>query len=152
MSKIRNGYVITFSIVLAFFIFHTTSNAEVSANPLIENRDEPNIRVEELENRLKRLEPPEPVNIIELPFESEAKKRYPSQTISISEVMEKGTKIHFDIIKNIPDYKRPVYEKLWHSTYGVADGVIFLYDWGSLAVVRTSLILNESLQDVTIGI
>jgi hypothetical protein len=118
MSKIRNGYVITFSIVLTFFVFYTTSNAEVSANPLIENRDEPIKRVEELEKRLKRLEPPEPVNIIEFPFEAEVEKRYPSQTISISEVMEKGTKIPFDVIKNIPDYKRPVYEKLWHSTFG----------------------------------
>jgi len=32
--------------------------------------------------------------------------------------MEKGTKIPFDVIKNIPDYKRPVYEKHWHSTVG----------------------------------
>jgi hypothetical protein len=71
-----------------------------------------------LEKRLKRLEPPEPVNIIELPFEAEVEKQYPSEAFPISQVMDKGTKIPFNEIKNIPDYKKPVYEKLWHSTYG----------------------------------
>lgn len=118
MSKIRYGCVIIFSILLTIFVFHTSSNAEEIVNLYIENMDEPNKRAEELEKRLKRLEPPEPVNIIELPFEAEAEKRYPSQTISISEVMDKGTKIPFNVIKNIPDSKRPVYEKHWHSTVG----------------------------------
>jgi hypothetical protein len=119
MSKIRNGYVIIFSILIAIFVFHTSSKAKESVNLKIENTDEPNKRAEELEKRLKRLEPPEPVNIIELPFKAEAEKqRYPSKTVPISEIMDKGTKIPFAVIKNIPDYKRPVYEKLWHSTYG----------------------------------
>jgi hypothetical protein len=118
MSKIGNWYVIIFSVLLAIFLFHVSSNAEQSVNLHIENTDQPNKRAEELEKRLKRLEPPEPVNMIRLPFEAEAEKRYPSQTVPISEVIGKGTKIPFNLIKNTADYKRPVYEKLWHSTYG----------------------------------
>jgi hypothetical protein len=118
MSKTRNGYVIIFSILLTIFVFHTSSYAKETVNHHIENMDEPNKRAEEMQKRIKKLEPPKPVNIIELPFEAEAEKRYPSQTISITEVMDKGTKIPFVTIKNIPDYKRPVYEKHWHSTYG----------------------------------
>jgi hypothetical protein len=102
MSKIKKGYVTIFFILLIIFVFYPSSIAEGTVNLRIENMDEPNKRAEELEKRLKRLEPPEPVNIIELPFEAEAKKRYPSQTISISEVIDKGTKIPFslNLVKN----------------------------------------------------
>jgi hypothetical protein len=57
MSKKRNGYVIIFSILMAILVFHTSSSAEESVKLHIENTDEPNKR-EELEKRLKRLEPP----------------------------------------------------------------------------------------------
>ncbi|MEV5027948.1 hypothetical protein MRBLPE1_003565 [Paenibacillus sp. LPE1-1-1.1] len=55
--------------------------------------------------------------MVTLPWEIETEKHYPINTIPISEVMDMGTKIHFNVIKNDSNYKRPVYEEHWHSTY-----------------------------------
>jgi hypothetical protein len=65
---------------------------------------------------LKHLEPPEPTSIIKSPEEVETEKYYPSDTVPIPVVMDKGTKIHFNFIKNNLNYRRPVYEEHWHST------------------------------------
>jgi hypothetical protein len=117
MSKIRNGYTVISLIILAMLVFHTTSNAEVSAHLNLEITDKPNKRSEELEKRLKNLEPPKPIQLKQLPWEEEAEKHYPSDTLPVPAVMDKGTKILFNIIKNDPNYERPVYEEHWHSTY-----------------------------------
>lgn len=82
MSKISYGLVITLSMILAFSISFTTSNAQESPRSPVRN--------------------------------SEEEKYYPLDTIFITEVINKGTKIPFHIIKNDPDYKRPVHEKYWH--------------------------------------
>jgi hypothetical protein len=117
ISKIRNGYVIFFSILLTISVFYTSSNAEESVDLHLENTNDPNKRAEELEKRLKNLEPPEPIQLKQLPWEAEVEKHYPSQTVPIFEVIDKGKKIPFDRIKNIAEYTRPVYEEHWHSTY-----------------------------------
>ncbi|WP_199624771.1 hypothetical protein [Paenibacillus alkalitolerans] len=114
MKKVRSGLVIVISIVLVISVFHTS---DASSSPRSHHTDEPNNRTEELQKRLKNLEPPEPVTIIGLPYQAEAKRLYPSQTVPIPEVINQGTKIPFDVIKSIPEFKRPVYEKHWHSTY-----------------------------------
>jgi hypothetical protein len=44
MSKIRNGYTVISLIILAMLVFHTTSNAEVSAHLNLEITDKPNKR------------------------------------------------------------------------------------------------------------
>lgn len=117
MSKISNGSVITLSMMLALSVSFTTSNAQGLPKSQVSNSEEGNKQVERLENRLKQLEPPEPITIVEPTEEAEAEKYYPLDTISISEVINKGTKIPFNILKNDLNYKRPVYEKHWHSTY-----------------------------------
>jgi hypothetical protein len=74
MSKIRIGYVFIFSILLAMFVPHTSSNAKESVGLHFENTDEPNKRAEELEKRLKQLEPPEPTQLNKLTWEAEVEK------------------------------------------------------------------------------
>lgn len=117
MSKVSNGYVITISILLASSMFFSSSYAQGLPNSHSSDSEDVNKQVEELEKRLKQLEPPEPTSIIKSPEEVETDQYYPSDTIPIPEVMDKGTKIHFNVIKNDPNYNRPVYEEHWHSTY-----------------------------------
>lgn len=117
MSKISKGSLITLSMLLAISLSSSTSNAQEIPKSQLSHPEEKNKQVERLENRLKQLEPPEPITIVDPPEQVEAEKYYPLDTISISEVINKGTKIPFRMIKNEPDYKRPVYEKHWHSTY-----------------------------------
>lgn len=75
-------------------------------------------QVKELEFRLKQLEPPHPVTIIQSPEEVAAEGHQPEDVQAIPRVIKEGMSIPFQIIKDDPDYKRPVYEKYWHSTYG----------------------------------
>jgi hypothetical protein len=117
MSKVRNGYILIISIILVFSVSFTSSYAHGLPNPQVNDSEEVNKRVEELEKRLKQLEPPKPIQIVKEPEEVEAEQYYPSDTMTIPEVMDKGTKIHFNIIKNDPNYERPVYDEHWHSTY-----------------------------------
>jgi hypothetical protein len=53
ISKIRNGYVIFFSILLTISVFYTSSNAEESVDLHLENTNDPNKRAEELKSDLK---------------------------------------------------------------------------------------------------
>ncbi|MDQ8739415.1 hypothetical protein [Paenibacillus sp. LHD-38] len=119
MSKVRHGYVLrkSISILLIFLVSFATSYAHGLSDSHSKDPEEVNKRVEDLEKRLQQLEPPKPTTIVTLPWEIETEKHYPSETIPISEVLDKGTKIHFNVIKNDPNYKRPVYEEHWHSTY-----------------------------------
>lgn len=75
-------------------------------------------QVKELEFRLKQLEPPKPITIIQSPEEVAAEGHKPADVKAISRVIQKGTRIPFQSIHNDPGYKRPVYEQHWHSTYG----------------------------------
>ncbi|MDQ8738702.1 hypothetical protein [Paenibacillus sp. LHD-38] len=117
MSKVSNVYMITISILLTFSVFFSSSYAQGLPKSHANDSEEVNKRVEELEKRLKQLEPTEPTSITNSQEEVEAEKYYPSDTIPIPEIMDKGTKIRFKVIKNDPNYKRPVYEEHWHSTY-----------------------------------
>jgi hypothetical protein len=116
LSKIKNGYI-ALSILIAIFVFNSSSVAVEPVNPDIETKDETSKRVEALQKRLEQLEPPEPINIIDLPFETEAEELYPSKTVPILKVMDRGTKIPYNVIKSLPEYERPVYEEHWHSTF-----------------------------------
>lgn len=117
MSKIRNRNFLVFSVLLASTLCQINTHAEESVNLPLNNKEESKNQTEELEKRLKSLEPPIPIHMDELPFEANLKKLYPSQTVPIRDVIDKGKKISFSVIKNLPDYKRPVYEEHWHSTY-----------------------------------
>lgn len=70
-----------------------------------------------LEQRLDQLEPPEPVSIKVPPWEADAAKFYPTNTVPITEVMSKGTRIPFTTIMKETDHVRPIYAENWHSTY-----------------------------------
>jgi hypothetical protein len=117
MSKVRHGYFlrILMSVLLTFLV--STSYAQGLSTSQSKDPEDENKCVEDLEKRLQQLEPPKPTKIATLPWELETEKHYPINTIPISEVMDKGTKIHFNVIKNDPNYKRPVYEEHWHSTH-----------------------------------
>jgi hypothetical protein len=117
MARLRKGYVITVFILMTFSVSLTTSYAQGLPNSQISDSEVVNKRVEELEKRLNQLEPPKPTTIVKAPEEVEAEKYYPSDTLPIPAAMDKGTKIRFNIIKNDPNYERPVYEEHWHSTY-----------------------------------
>ncbi|MFZ3590103.1 hypothetical protein ACOI1C_12675 [Bacillus sp. DJP31] len=71
--------------------------------------------IEKLENRLKHLEPSNPINIKDPPWEE---RKLPANEAPISEVIKTGTKIPFKIIVNKPKYERPAYEEHWHSSVG----------------------------------
>ncbi len=77
-------------------------------------------RIQELEQRLDSLEPPEPTTILDspFPFEKGTEVHFPTDVIPISEVLKEGTRIPFEAIKSEPDYIRPIYEEHWHSTTG----------------------------------
>ncbi|CAM4316738.1 hypothetical protein [Paenibacillus tarimensis] len=117
MSKVHKGYLITVFIFMAFSIPFTTSYAQKLPHSNSSDSEEINKQVKELENRLKTLEPPKPTTIVKAPEEVEAEKYYPTDTLPIPVVMDKGTIIDFNFIKNDPNYERPVYEEQWHSTY-----------------------------------
>ncbi|ANS77198.1 hypothetical protein AWM70_10970 [Paenibacillus yonginensis] len=53
----------------------------------------------------------------DLPSRVEMEKFYPSDRIHPAEIIRKGTSIPFKVIKEDPEYVRPVYDKRWHSTY-----------------------------------
>lgn len=71
--------------------------------------------IDKLNDRLKRLEPENPVKMEDPPW---GQASFPAKVFPISEVITKGTKIPFHIIINKPDYKRPAYEEYWRSTIG----------------------------------
>lgn len=71
-------------------------------------------QLQKLKHRLKQLEPTEPVNIQDPPWEEPP---FPSLVEPIPEIINKGTKIPFEVIVNKTEYERPAYETQWHSTY-----------------------------------
>lgn len=117
MSKLCKDYVITVFILIVFSVYLTPSYAQGLQNPQINDCQEVKKRAKGLEKRLTQLEPPNPTTIVKAPEQVEADKSYPTDTLSIPSVMDKGTSIRFKIIKNEPNYERPIYKEQWHSTY-----------------------------------
>lgn len=81
-------------------------------NKSVENLKE---KIEKLENQLKNLEPSEPKDIEDPPWEEIP---FPTKELQISEVILEGTNIPFKVIVNKPDFKRLAYDENWHSTIG----------------------------------
>jgi len=75
-------------------------------------------RVELLEQRIDRLEPRVPMTILKLPVEAEAEKLAPRDVVPIPELLRSGSEIPFRIVKDDPNYIRPVYLWQWHSRFG----------------------------------
>ncbi|XKI10977.1 YfkD-like protein [Sporosarcina sp. ANT_H38] len=121
MLKTRTGYIIFFSIILSFFVYNksiNTKSMELSYSQPNSDKSEQE-RIQELEQRLDSLEPPEPTTILDspFPFEKGTEIHFPTDVIPISEVLKEGTKIPFKVIKSDPNYIRPIYEEHWHSTF-----------------------------------
>ncbi|HJF32180.1 MAG TPA: hypothetical protein K8V56_10455 [Sporosarcina psychrophila] len=122
MLKTRFGYIICFSIILSLFVYSksiNTKSMEVSFSQPNSDKSEQE-RIQELEQRLDFLEPPEPTTILDspFPFEKGTEVHFPTDVIPISEVLKEGTKIPFQVMKSEPNYIRPIYEEDWHSTSG----------------------------------
>ncbi|MFF2179249.1 hypothetical protein ACFVT8_22775 [Lysinibacillus sp. NPDC058147] len=72
-------------------------------------------QIKGLENRLKNLEPIKPQTIPDPPFPELSP---PSKFVTLSQVIENGATIPYEVIINNPGYKRPAYEEYWHSSIG----------------------------------
>ncbi|MEY9974640.1 hypothetical protein ABH966_005052 [Lysinibacillus sp. RC46] len=72
-------------------------------------------QIKGLENRLKNLEPIKPQTIADPPF---PELTPPSKFVTLSQLIENGTTIPYEVIVNNPGYKRPAYEEYWHSSIG----------------------------------
>ncbi len=123
MLKIKSGYIICFSIILNLIFYSKPTDAissimKFSPSQLSIVKGE-HKQIQELEQRLGNLEPPEPTTILDspFPFETGTEVHFPTDVIPIPEVITQGTKIPFTIIKSEPNYVRPIYEEHWHSTY-----------------------------------
>ncbi len=122
MLKTKIGYIICFSIILSLLVYSKSLNTkltELSISQLNSDKSE-HERIQELEQRLEYLEPPEPTTILDspFPFEEGREVHYPTDVIPISAVSKEGTKIPFKVIESEPNYIRPIYEEHWHSTAG----------------------------------
>lgn len=122
MLKTRIGYIICILIILSLFVYSKSLNTKLTELSISQpnNIKSEHKRIEELEQRLDSLEPPEPTTILDspFPFEEGTDVNYPTDVIPISEVLKEGTKIPFKVIKSEPKYIRPIYEDHWHSTTG----------------------------------
>lgn len=113
MLKTKIDYIICFSIILSLLDYSKSINAkslELSFSQSNSDKSE-HIRIQELEQRLDNLEPPEPTTILDspFPFEKGTEVHFPTDVIPISEVSKEGIKIPFKVIKSEPSYIRPIY-------------------------------------------
>ncbi|MGG0662809.1 hypothetical protein ABE042_01705 [Viridibacillus arvi] len=122
MLKTRIVYIICFSIILSLFVYSQSLNTKLIESSISQSNSDKSEykRIQELEQRLDSLEPPEPTTILDspFPFEKGTEVHFPTDVIPISEVLKEGTKIPFKVIKSEPNYIRPIYEEDWHSTTG----------------------------------
>ncbi|MGE7924063.1 hypothetical protein ACQKND_12825 [Viridibacillus arvi] len=122
MLKTRIVYIICFSIILSLFVYSQSLNTKLIESSISQSNSDKieHKRIQELEQRLDNLEPPEPTTILDspFPFEKGTEVHFPTDVIPISEVLKEGTKIPFKVIKSEPNYIRPIYEEDWHSTTG----------------------------------
>ncbi|MGE7914204.1 hypothetical protein [Lysinibacillus xylanilyticus] len=121
MLKTKISYIICFLIILNLFVFSKPINTNSMELPFSQSNNDKSEqkKIQELEQRLDSLEPPEPTTILDspLPFEKGIEMHFPKDVISISEVLKEGTKIPFKVIQSEPNYIRPIYKENWHSTY-----------------------------------
>src|SRR5690554_5353240 len=105
MYNIRKYSMIILSLIIANCIISPLSNAEETVNPqkLQEENEKLKRTVEELKQRINRLEPAEPVNLQDPPWE---KLQFPSNTLAITDVINKGTMIPFDLIVDKPEDRK----------------------------------------------
>lgn len=120
MYIIRQYLMIILSLILVNYIINPVSNVEATVIPqdlrkLQEENEKLKATIEELKQRINSLEPSQPKNLEDPPWE---KLQFPSNTLPITEIIHKGTKMPFDVIVDKPDYVRPSYEKHWHSSVG----------------------------------
>jgi len=121
MLKTKISYIICFLIILNLFVFSKPINTNSMELPFSQSNNDKSEqkKIQELEQRLDSLEPPEPTTILDspLPFEKGLEMHFPKDVISISDVLKEGTKIPFKVIQSEPNYIRPIYKETWHSTY-----------------------------------
>lgn len=114
----QTGIVMSVSAIILLVIFIITSQGEQTALAASKTTDICT-KDQELEYRLNALEPDKPITFFKSPEQNETESNYPSNTYSITQVIDFGSKISFYTIKNDPNYVRPVYNEHWHSTnYG----------------------------------
>ncbi|MFJ5563677.1 hypothetical protein [Lysinibacillus xylanilyticus] len=122
MLKTKISYIICFLIILNLFVFSKPINTNSMELPFSQSNSDKSEhkQIQELEQRLDRLEPPEPTTILDspFPFEKGTEVHFPTDVIPISEVLKEGTKIPFKVIQSEPNYIRPISKEQWHSTYG----------------------------------
>ncbi|WP_255508041.1 hypothetical protein [Lysinibacillus sp. BW-2-10] len=113
MYNSRKYLIIILSLILTICMLSPASHVEATVNPQeLKKLQEEN---EKLKQRINSLEPAQPETLQNPPWET---LQMPSNPLPITEVIQKGTKIPFDVIVDKPDYVRPAYEKHWHSSYG----------------------------------
>lgn len=73
-------------------------------------------RIEQLEQRLRRLEPASPVRIEDPP----GRRRFPFPThfVPAADLMNPDSSIDYKVTSEDPSYARPAYDPLWHSSGG----------------------------------
>lgn len=112
-------FVIIFQCLLIIVLVWTPdAKADERLNDQNSNEKE-NIELKEqidnLKHRLKRLEPAEPINIQDPPW---GNLPFPRKVIPIRDIIKRGPNIPFDLIVDNPEYQRPAYDEIWHSTVG----------------------------------
>jgi len=106
------------TVVLLVLLSLPSTHAAMALSPQPEGTTDPKETIDRLEERLGRLEPAQPHDIERLQSQEELAKHYPSQVAPLEQVIRSGTKIPYQLIREDPDYERPVYLKQWHSSYG----------------------------------
>ncbi|MEC1722983.1 hypothetical protein [Schinkia azotoformans] len=109
---IKRSCLIILILFLTVCFITPITNVEATVD---QNSKKLEMENEELKQRIKKLEPPVPVNIQDPPW---GELSFPSKIKPISEVIHNGTKIPFDLIVDKPEYERPAYNEQWHSTIG----------------------------------
>jgi len=77
-----------------------------------------NNQIEQLEKRLKFLEPDKAVDAVDIEDPPWRELPFPANQYPITEVISEGTMIPFQVILDKPDYRRPAYKTDWHSSVG----------------------------------
>lgn len=119
MSMKSRCTCLLFCLSLASISFATASSANESGEGYIKMFDkklEEAQRANACKERLRRLEPPEPVKLQDPPFLPEG--AFPSVVLPINEIVQTGKKLPYRTIVSLPSYQRPAYEEHWHSTVG----------------------------------
>ncbi|MDR6549992.1 hypothetical protein [Paenibacillus qinlingensis] len=117
MLSLRISHYFVLSLLFGSTLLQINPEAEASSYVPMESSEMPSTQTDQFKNRLKQLEPPLPIHMDELPFQTNLNKLYPKHTVSLSDIIHKGNQIPFNRMTSKPAYIRPVYEPHWHSTY-----------------------------------